>query len=147
VRSRLSSARLVPAVGLAATLVMFTLIGGCNWLRTVTYGENLQIEWRYSTLTLAWDPPATDVPGRPTEVASYQVYVQQQGSSYWRFLGEAPGSRHPEFTVEHSLLGNGLYFFAVRAITTAGQASPLHTSLDSSSDPVCGWQVLWHNSD
>jgi hypothetical protein len=128
-------------------LTLALLSGGCKWLRNVTYGESLQIEWSYRELTLAWDPPVTDIPGRPTEVSAYQVYVQQQGSSYWRFLGEVPASRHPEYTVEHDLLGDGLYTFAVRAITASGQASALHASTDSSADPVCGWHVLWHSTE
>lgn len=128
---------------MAAALALTLVAGGCRWLRSVTYGDTMQVEWRSRDLTLAWDPPITDLPGRPTEVAVYQIYSQAEGSSYWRFLGEVPASRHPEFTVEHRALGDGSYFFAVRAITVGGQASGLHTSLDSTADPVCGWHVLW----
>ena len=116
---------------------------GCNWLKRITLGESMQILHKSTELTLAWDPPLTDIPNRPTEVAAYQIYSREHGTSYWRFLGEIPASRHPEFTIEHESVGNGLYDFAVRAITVEGRASALHTSLDNSADPVSGWHVFW----
>lgn len=124
-------------------LACLALTGGCRWLRDLTYGQSYQVVHKGSHLTLAWDPPVSDIPNEPTEVASYQVYSRQDDSPHWRYLGEVPGVRHPEYTVEHRLLGDGLYEFAVRAITVGGHVSPLHTSLDSSADPICGWLVLW----
>jgi len=134
-------------LGLAAALVLTVSASGCDWIRSITLGEHMQIVHKYPKLTLAWDPPLSDIPNRPSEVASYQIYCREHGTSYWRLLGEIPASSHPEYTVEHRQLGNGLFDFAVRAVTTSGQASPLHSSLDSSADPVSGWYVLWAQSD
>ena len=120
---------------------------GCNWLKLISFGESMQILHKSSDLTLAWDPPLTDIPNRPTEVEKYQIYCREHETSYWRYLGEVPASPHPEYTVEHVLLGDGLYDFAIRAITQSGQASPLHSSLDSNADPVCGWYVFWVNTE
>jgi hypothetical protein len=119
---------------------------GCDWLKRITFGESMQILQKSTKLTLAWDPPMTDIPNRPTEVATYQIYGREHGTSYWRLLGEVPASRHPEFTVDHERIGNGLFDFAVRAISVEGKVSPLHTSLDSNADPVSGWYVLWVGS-
>jgi len=112
-------------------------------LRKITFGESLQILHKSSILTLAWDPPITDIPNRSTEVVAYQIYYREHDLAYWHFLGEIPASRHPEFTISHERLGNGLYDFAVRAITADGRASPLHTSLDGDADPISGWHVFW----
>jgi hypothetical protein len=106
----------------------------------------MEILHKSTELTLAWDPPITDIPNRPTEVAAYKIYCREHGTSDWRLLGEVPASRHPEFTVEYDQLGDGFFDFAVRAITVEGRASPLHTSLDSNADPVSGWHVLWVGS-
>ena len=119
---------------------------GCDWLKRITFGESMQILQKSTELTLAWDPPLTDIPNRPTEVATYQIYCREHGTSHWRLLGEVPASRHPEFTVDHERIGNGLFDFAVRAISVEGRASPLHTSLDSNADPISGWYVLWVGS-
>ena len=120
---------------------------GCNWLKLISFGESMQIVHKSTDLILAWDPPLTDIPNRPTEVEKYQIYFREHETSYWRYLGEVPASPHPEYTVEHGLLGDGLYDFAIRAITQSGQASPLHSSLDSHADPVCGWYVFWVNTE
>ncbi len=122
-------------------------LSACNWLKRLTFGESMEILHKSSELTLAWDPPLADIPNRPTEVEKYQVYYREHGTLDWRFLGEAPASPHPEYTVEHRLLGDGQYDFAIRAITQSGQASLLHSSLDSSADPVCGWYVFWVNTE
>jgi len=125
------------------------LIGltGCDWLKRITFGESMQILYKSSDLTLAWDPPLTDIPNRPTEVAKYQIYCREHGTSEWEILGDIPASPHPEYTVEHGFLGDGLYDFAIQAITQNGLASPLHTSLDSNADPASGWYVFWVNTE
>jgi hypothetical protein len=119
---------------------------GCNWLKRITFGESIEILYKSYELTLAWDPPLRDIPHMPTEVAAYQIYFREHGSSDWSFLGEVPASRHPEYTIDHEQIGSGLFDFAVRAISVEGKASPLHTSLDSNADPVSGWHVLWVGS-
>ena len=107
----------------------------------------MQILHKSMELTLAWDPPLTDIPNRPTEVAAYQIYCREHGTSYWRLLAEIPAAPHPEYTVEFERVGHGLFDFAVRAISVEGAASPLHSSLDGNADPVSGWYVLWVGSE
>jgi len=119
---------------------------GCDLLKRFSLGESMQMVHRSTRLTLAWDPPITDIPNRPTEVAAYQIYYREHGTQYWRFLGEIAASRHPEYTIDFQRVGNGLFDFAVRAITVEGRASSLHTSLDSDADPISGWHVLWVGS-
>ena len=132
-----------------AAIFLTVLLGlsGCGWLKLIAFGEPMQILHKSADLTLAWDPPLTDIPNRPTEVEKYQIYCREHGTSYWRFLDNVLASPHPEYTVEHGLLGDGLYDFAIRAITQSGQASPLHSSLDSNADPVSGWYVFWVNTE
>ena len=134
-------------LGLAAALAFTVTAGGCDWIRSITLGEHMQIVQKYPKLTLAWDPPLSGIPNRQSEVVNYQIYYREHGTDYWRFLAEIPATPHPEYTVEHRQLGNGLFDFAVSAVTKSGQASPLHSSLDSSADPISGWYVLWAQSD
>ena len=131
-------------LGIIFSLAIST--SGCNWLKRITFGESMEILHKSYELTLAWDPPLTDIPNRPTEVAAYQIYYREHGTSYWSFLGEVPASGHPEFSVDYERIGSGVFDFAVRAITVEGRVSPLHTSLDSNADPVSGWYVLWVGS-
>ena len=132
------------------TLIVFSVclfLIGCDWLRTFTLGEYIQIVHKSPRLTLAWDPPLTDSPNRPTEVASYVIYYREHGTIGWQLLDEIPANENPQYTVDHKQLGDGLYDFAIRAIAVGGDSSPLHSSLDSSADPISGWYVFWVKSD
>ena len=131
------------------TSVIFSVclfLGGCG-LPSFKPAEYNQVMQKSAQLTLAWDPPLTDITGRPTEVESYRIYYREYGTFYWRVLDEAPANENPQYTVEHEQLEDRLYDFAVRAVTVSGQESPLHSSLDNSADPMSGWYVFWVESD
>ncbi len=97
-------------------------------------------------LTLAWDPPDSDIQQSGTEVVRYQVFYRQHGLSAWQLLGEVPPSENPEFTILHDRTGDGFYDFAVRATTADGNESPLLTSLDPDAFPEGGWYLMWVRS-
>jgi hypothetical protein len=118
----------------------------CDCSRYPSSGPPMEIQHRSSKLTLAWDPPATDLPGTATEVVSYVLYYREHGTDYWHVLDHIAASRRPEYTLEVSRVGEGLYDFGVRALSVNGMASPLHSSLDNSADPISGWFVLWISS-
>lgn len=98
-------------------------------------------------LTLAWDPPDSDIPESGTKVATYQVFYRQHTKTVWQLLGEIPASEHPEFTILHEWTGDGFFDFAVRAITADGGESPLLTSLDGDAVPAGGWYLMWVRSE
>jgi hypothetical protein len=131
---------------LPVLLVLTLCAGGCDWIRSLNLSDSMQLVHKSSQLTLAWDPPISDLPSLPTEVVSYGIYYRAHGTYGWRFLAEVPASLHPEYAIEHDQIGDGLFDFAVRAITIDGRTSPLHTSLDNNADPVSGWYVLWVQS-
>jgi hypothetical protein len=128
-------------------LVLGFAVSGCKRILAFSLGEATQILYKQPQLTLAWDPPLTDIPGMSTEIATYQVFYQEHGSGCWILLDEVPADRHPRFTIAHDRLKDGLYDFAIRSVTVDGRLSPLHTSLDSSADPISGWYVFWVESD
>lgn len=131
------------------TLIIFSvclLLCGCGW-PTFKPAEYIQIIHKSAQLTLAWHPPLTDITGRPTEVGSYRIYYREHGTFYWYVLDEAPASENPQYTVEHEQIGNGRYDFAVSSVTVGWQVSPVHSSLDSSADPMSGWYVFWVKSE
>jgi hypothetical protein len=140
------SNRIISATVIALFVVI--AVSGCDWINTLSLGlrKPSQIIYKQPQLTLAWDPPATDIPGTSAEVAKYQVLYQEHGSNCWILLDEIPSDRHPQYTIVHDRLKDGLYDFAIRAITVNGQFSALHTSLDSSADPISGWYVFWESN-
>lgn len=134
-------------IKLVVSVTLMLLITGCNWIRSISLGEHAPIVHKYQQLTLAWDPPLSDSPSRPTEVVAYQIYYRNHNDFYWRLLSEVKASSHPEYTLKRGELGTGIFDFAVCAIAADGSSSPLHTSLDSNADPVSGWYLIWAESD
>jgi hypothetical protein len=128
-------------------LVLGFAVSGCKRILAFSLGEATQILYKQPQLTLAWDPPLTDIPGMSTEIATYQVFYKEHSSNIWILLGEVQASRQPQYTIDHDRLKDGLYDFAIRATAVSGQVSPLHTSLDSSADPISGWYVFWVESN
>ena len=124
-------------------------LGGCRWLQDVNFvsADSRQIVHLSDQLTIAWDPPAVNIPGSQSEVAAYRIYYRKHGTAYWRSLDIIEASRHPQYTIKHEILGDGLYEFAISAISVKGGSSPLHSSLDINADPMGGWHVLWLKSE
>jgi hypothetical protein len=89
-------------------------------------------------LTLQWNPPTSG----PTPV-SYTLEYRIHGTTTWQFLATLPATSQPGYTIQHSVLGNGSFDFAVSATDSTGATSPLHTSLDQSADPTSGWFISW----
>jgi hypothetical protein len=127
--------------------VFWPSLQSCDWLGKSALGEAIELYHKAPDLTLAWDPPVTDVPKTPLEVVSYQIYYRQHGAPLWCLLDEISASASPEFTIAMGRLQDGAYDFAVSAVLANGRVSPLHSSLDNSADPVSGWFVLWVRSD
>lgn len=134
-------------IRLVVALALSLMAVGCDWVRSFALGEHRQIVHKYPLLTLAWNPPLSDIPNRSLEVIGYQIYYREHGNYSWRLLGEVPASANPEFTLNKSELGPGVFDFAVSSVTESGSISPLHSSLDSNADPVSGWYVLWAESE
>lgn len=73
----------------------------------------------------------------------YTVCYRTHGSLNWIALADVPANPQPEYTVEHSVLGNGEFDFAVVAVDAAEQRSTYHSSLDITAEPQTGRYVLW----
>src|SRR5512136_937438 len=82
-------------LSLAAALVLTASVAGCHFFLFTARGNAMELVHKSSKLTLAWDPPLSDIPNRPSQTASYQIYCREHGTSYWRFLGEIPATSHP----------------------------------------------------
>jgi hypothetical protein len=88
-------------------------------------------------IVLQWDAPAD------ATIARYDVFFRVHGAADWTFLGQAPTAAQPEYTVLHSILGNGNFDFAVASVNAENQSSVFHTSLDATAQPSTGWYIAW----
>ena len=122
---------------------------GCRWFQDINFvsADSRRIVHLSDQLTIAWDPPAVNIPGSQSEVAAYRIYYRKHGTAYWRSLDIIQARSHPQYTIKHEILGDGLYEFAISAISVKGGSSPLHSSLDINADPIGGWHVLWLKSE
>ena len=87
-------------------------------------------------LTLAWDPP-------PSEISTYKIFYRAHESGSWILFDEIPADDDPEYTLYHANFGNGDFDFGVIAVDGEAEESEMHTSLDDSAQPECGWYLAW----
>ena len=125
---------------LLVCLTLFFLLG-CPF--PFYKSDPIRIAVKSPRLTLAWDPPETNIPHSPSYVTAYRIYYKEMQTSGWTFLDEIEASENPQYTVNHEDLRDGDYAFAIRSVGGGGAFSPLHTSLDWSADPITGWYVSW----
>lgn len=98
-------------------------------------------------ITLEWDPPALRLETGPMAIESYNVYYRVHNTETWNLLDTIDAVPYPNYTIQHSLLGDGLFDFSVSAVAENGEESNLHSSVDPNADPVGGWYLLWVKSE
>ena len=124
--------------------VLIVLVG-CP-LPTVDDPQQM-IRVKSTILTLAWDPPVANPGLGATSVSKYRIYYSNHGASEWVLLDEIDSTVNPQYTVSHGTLGDGVYDFAVSAVTSSGQESSYHTSMDAAANPMTGWYAWWMKND
>ena len=87
-------------------------------------------------VTLAWDPP-------PSEISTYKIFYRPHESGSWILFAEIPADDNPEYTLYHADFGNGDFDFGVIAVNGGTGESDMHTSLDDTAQPACGWYLAW----
>ena len=88
-------------------------------------------------VTLAWDPP-------PSAIASYKLFFRIHDTAGWYSLVEGVAADPaPEYTVQHSALGSGIFDFGVVAVNTESAESSMHVSLQTTAEPETGWYLVW----
>jgi len=87
-------------------------------------------------VTLAWDPP-------PSEISTYKIFYRAHESGSWILFDEIAAEDNPEYTLYHADFGNGEFDFGVVAVDGEAEESEMHTSLDDTAQPECGWYLAW----
>ncbi len=87
-------------------------------------------------VTVAWDPP-------PSEISTYKIYYRTHESGSWILFDEIPAVDNPEYTLYHADFGDGDFDFGVIAVDGEAEESEMHTSLDDTAQPDCGWYLAW----
>ena len=87
-------------------------------------------------VTLAWDPP-------PSDISFYKIFYRTHASGSWILIEQIPAVASPEYTLYHAEFGNGNYDFGIVAVGEVDTESQMHTCLDATASPECGWYMCW----
>jgi hypothetical protein len=85
---------------------------------------------------LAWDPPSS-------EISTYKIFYRTHESGSWTLFDEIPADDNPQYVLYHADFGNGDFDFGVVAVDAEAAESAMHTSLDETAQPSCGWFLSW----
>jgi hypothetical protein len=125
-------------------LLVLVLFISCS-LFTSRY-QPIEILVKGDTLTLAWDAPEYAGSYAGSVVETYIVYYRTRGAAEWKELREVEAEVSPSLTITNEDLDYGYYEFAVSAVDNDENESPLHSSTDTTADPITGWYVNWIGS-
>jgi hypothetical protein len=120
--------------------LILTMFSACilpNCTAFLHAGNSEMVTIAADQLTLQWDAPST-------AVDHYTVYFRVHGTPDWVTLADVPEVPLPEYTVAHTVVGDGEFDFAVVAVDASDVRSAYHTSLDTTADPQTGWYVSWY---
>jgi hypothetical protein len=107
----------------------------------------MEISVKGDHFSLAWDDASWSISNNLGKPAAYRVYYRNHGGSSWKILHEISASAETtELTVTKGDLIYGLYDFGVSALDASGVESKIHSSMDTTADPVCGWYIDWIGS-
>ena len=87
-------------------------------------------------VTLAWDPP-------PSDIASYKIFYRSHETGSWILFDETSADDDPEYTLYYGDFGNVVYDFGVVAVNAETAESDMHTCLDDTAQPESGWYLSW----
>ena len=121
-------------------ILLFTMLSACVLPDCTVFlkqGKSELVTVTADKIVLLWDAPAS-------AVDHYTVYFRIHGTSDWVELADVPADPNPEYTIQHSTVGDGEFDFAVVAVDAADLRSSYHTSLDTTASPQTGWYVSWY---
>jgi len=105
--------------------------------------EYLEIVVKGDSFTISWDDDSMKISSKLIRAEKYKIYYRIHGTSEWNFLGETLADPTPEFLIKSSELDFGKYDLGVCSVNNQGRESVIHSSLDQTADPFCGWYVNW----
>lgn len=123
----------------------FLLVFSCSLLPFSD--DPLEITVKGTHFSLEWDDDSWLVHDNPEKPAAYRVYYRNHGGSSWKALREIVASAGTtNLRVANTELEYGRYDFGVSALDGSGVESEIHSSLDTTANPVCGWYINWIGS-
>ncbi|NOY09120.1 MAG: fibronectin type III domain-containing protein [Spirochaetes bacterium] len=112
----------------------------------ISTGGPMEIVVKGEQFTLAWDAGGPEIPDDPGRAVEYDVYYRAHGSVIWRLVANVKNKGKLEYVVSNKNIAYGRYDFAVSAVNKQGKESRLHSSLDRTAKPFCGWYINWIGS-
>lgn len=105
--------------------------------------DSLEIVVKGESFTLSWDDDSNRISNNENKSVKYKLYYKTHGSSSWQPLDEIESGTQLEYTVVSEKLDYGIYDLGVSSVNSDGKESSIHSSLDMSADPFCGWYINW----
>ena len=80
----------------------------------------------------------------PTVEERAKLFFRIHDTAGWYSLVEGVAADPaPEYTVQHSALGSGIFDFGVVAVNAESAESSMHVSLQTTAEPETGWYLVW----
>ena len=126
------------------SIIFFLQLSSCKL--SLLKADYYEIVVKGASFTICWDDNSNRISRNLNDAVQYKIYYRIHGSSGWEVLEAIEASINREFTIDNSKLDYGIYDLGVSSINQYGKESAIHSSLDRSADPFCGWYINWIGS-
>ncbi|MBI9097868.1 MAG: hypothetical protein JEY91_05300 [Spirochaetaceae bacterium] len=105
--------------------------------------DYLEIDVKGESFTITWEDNLNRGFRSINRTDKYIIYTRTHGAISWKVLDEIDATADPEFSIDYTMLDPGIYDLGVSSVNLRGQESDIHSSLDMTADPFCGWYIKW----
>ncbi|MFZ7131897.1 MAG: hypothetical protein ACOWWR_06025 [Eubacteriales bacterium] len=122
-------------------LVTLTFTQACKdiGITDIDFAQEIMVRGNY--LTIEWDNPFFIE--EANKIKTYRIFIRSHGTYGWTFVSGKAYSEQTSFTIEKGDLRSGKYDIGVAIVTTDGEMTAIHSSLDNTAIPQTGWYIFW----
>lgn len=122
-------------------IILSLLFFSCG--NSLLKSEHLEIVVEGESFSIEWDDDSLKISHNVYQTVKFRLYYREHGSSLWRILDEVEAKNNPSYTISKNKLDFGIYDLGVSSVDASGSESEIHSSLDMSAVPFCGWYINW----
>lgn len=127
-------------ISISGIFLSMTLCQRDNALLHSDNNACIQIGTQKDSITITWENDTINNTIESEGVKGFNVYYRQHGTNEWMFYNKVDENT---CVIKKDLTGEGCLNFAVCSKSEKGTVSDLHSSLDSTAEPSCGWFLSW----
>lgn len=119
---------------------LLLVLGSCHLF--ANNPNPLKIRVNGASAKISWESPN---PVLNHQILQYNIYIKNHNGGAWTLLEEIQNTKEDvlTFTLLKENIPYSFIDIGIRSVYTSGTMSEIHSSLDDTAEPSCGWYLYW----